>query len=139
MRRDTGLPAVTGDMTALPLRSGAVAGVICLYALIHLDTAQRTVAYQECARALRAGGYALVAFHTSDADVPTGGAKALTDWWGHAVDLTFRFLDPAAEAWAMKAAGLEVMARLDRGPHPRLEHPSERSYLPLRRVSPPAR
>ncbi|HUK68736.1 MAG TPA: class I SAM-dependent methyltransferase [Streptosporangiaceae bacterium] len=131
--RDTGLPAVVGDMTALPVPSNAVAGVVCFYALIHLDTAHRMAAYQECARVLRSGGYALVAFHTSDGDVPVGGVKALTDWWGHEIDLTFRFLDPVAEVRAIRAAGLDVIARLDRRPHTGIEHPSERSYLLLRR------
>jgi SAM-dependent methyltransferase len=129
----TGLPLVAGDITALPIRDGAVAGVLCLYAVIHLDPTQRGAAYAEFARVLRPGGHALIAFHTSDADVHTGGSKTLTDWWGHPVGLTFRFLDPAAETAALARAGFALVARLDRAPHPAVEHPSHRSYLLVRR------
>lgn len=124
-----GIPTAAADMTALPVRSGALAGIVCLYAVIHLDTAHRAAAYAEFARTLRPGGHALISFHTSDADTPTGGAKHLDAWWGHDVDLTFRYLDPAAETEAIAAAGLELVARLDRAPHDGVEHASNRGYL----------
>jgi len=128
-RRATDLPFTAGDMAALPLATDAVTGIVCFYALIHLDTPERAKAYREFSRVLRGGGFALVAFHTSDADVPVGGQRARTDWWGDDVDLVFRFLDPAAEVKAMAEAGLELVARMDRGPHPGAEHLSQRSYL----------
>lgn len=134
-RADHGVPAAAGDMTALPLASASLAGVICFYALIHLDPGQRATAYREIARVLRPGGQALVAFHTSDADTPSGGAKELTQWWGHPVELTFRFLDPAEEQQAATAAGLDLAARLDRQPHHAQEHPSRRTYLLLRNTT----
>ncbi len=37
-----GLPSVGADMTALPFGSDVVGGIVCLYAVIHLDAAQRT-------------------------------------------------------------------------------------------------
>ncbi len=131
-RGEHGVPATAADMTALPLASASLAGVVCFYALIHLDPPQRAAAYREIARVTRPGGHALVAFHTSDADTPSGGAKELTEWWGHPVELTFRFLDPAEEQHAAHRAGLDLVARLDRQPHDAQEHPSRRSYLLLR-------
>lgn len=131
--RRAGLPAVAADMTALPLRSASVAGVVCLYAVIHLDQAQRAAAYAEFARVLQPGGSALVAFHTSDAEVAMGEELVLTSWWDEPVRLTFRYLDPAAEAAALTAAGFTVTARVDRAPGPG-EHPSQRSYLLVRRA-----
>lgn len=128
-RRTTGLPAAAADMTTLPLGAQTLAGLVCLYAVIHLDTAHRARAYGEFARVLQPGGHALVAFHVSDADVPTDGVKHLDDWWGERVDLTFRYLDPDAETAALAAAGLSLTARLDRGPHPGAEHASQRAYL----------
>ncbi|MGH3860559.1 class I SAM-dependent methyltransferase [Actinokineospora sp.] len=124
-----GVPTAAADMTALPVRSGTLAGLVCLYAVIHLDADHRAAAYAEFARVLRPGGHALIAFHTSDADIPTGGSKHLDAWWGHEVDLTFRYLDPAAETEALAAAGLRIVARLDRAPHEGVEHASNRSYL----------
>jgi len=132
--RTTGLPFVAADMTAVPLRSASLGGVVSLYAVIHLDAAARAAAYREFARVLRPGGYALIAFHTSDADTPMGGRRSMAQWWGHRVDLTFRFLDPDEETRALAAAGLEVTARLDREPLLTGEHASRRSYLVLRRA-----
>lgn len=132
-RRTSSAPVGAADMTALPIRSATLTGIVCLYAVIHLDTGQRACAYAEFARVLRPGGHALIAFHTSDADVAAGGAATVTEWWGYDVELTFRFLDPVAETRELGACGLELVARLDRAPHPGAEHASQRTYLILRR------
>jgi SAM-dependent methyltransferase len=128
-----GLPAFASDMCALPMRSGALAGIVCFYAVIHLDEAARRRAYQEFARVLRDGGHALIAFHTSDAETPAGASRSTAQMMGHDVELNFRFIDPAAEADLLAAAGLAVTARLERAPHPGSEHASRRSYLLARR------
>lgn len=132
-RRTTALSFGAADMTALPIRTGALGGILCWYALIHLDETERAAAYAEFARVLGPGGQALLAFHTSDADIAPGGSNHLDDWWDHPVDLTFRFLDPEAEIAALSRAGLTLTARLDRAPHPGAEHPSRRSYLLVQR------
>ena len=132
LARQAGLPTVAADMTALPFRPGAVGGINCLYAVIHLDTSQRTAAYASFLRVLRQGGLALIAFHTSDADVDTGGAVTLSSWWDEPVALTFRYLDPDQETALLLAAGFELVARLDRQAGPG-EHASERSYLLVKR------
>jgi SAM-dependent methyltransferase len=127
------LPAAAGDMGALPLASSSLGAIVCLYAVIHLDALQRQAAYSEFGRVLRPGGHALVAFHVSDEDFTAGGAKRMTEWWGQEVDVVFRYLDPVAELEAMTRAGLEFVARLDRQPYADVEHPSNRSYLLVRR------
>jgi SAM-dependent methyltransferase len=132
-RRATSLLYAAADMTALPIGSETVSGILCWYAVIHLDEPGRNAAYAEFARVLRRGGHALVAFHTSDTDTRAGQARTLTDWWNHPVELTFRFLDAAVETAALAQAGLDLVARLDRAPHTAVEHPSQRSYLLLRR------
>ncbi|WP_436501401.1 class I SAM-dependent methyltransferase [Actinokineospora sp. HUAS TT18] len=126
------IPASAADMTALPVRSGSVSGIVSYYAVIHLAAERRAAAYAEFARVLRPGGHALIAFHTSDADIPTGGTKRLTQWWGHDVDLAFHYLDPDQEIAALAVAGLPLVARLDREPHPGVEHPSRRTALLVR-------
>lgn len=127
-----GLPAVGADMAALPFGSDVVGGIVCLYAVIHLDAAQRAAAYASFRRVLRPGGIGLIAFHTREADIPEGGEATVSSWWDEPVALTFRFLDPSAESQALVAAGFELMARLDRTPGLG-EHASERSYLMVRR------
>ena len=56
------------------------------------------------------------------------------EWWGHSVELTFRFLDPGSQIAALRRAGLELVARVDRKPYLGAEHPSERCYLLVRPV-----
>jgi SAM-dependent methyltransferase len=133
--RSSSLPAVAGDMSALPLRSRALTGLICFYAVIHLDAAQRAAAYGEFARVLGDDGIALIAFHTSDAENRTGESRRIDEWWGHDVELTFHFLDADREVLELREAGLHVIARLDRAPHARVEHESNRSYLFVSRVT----
>ena len=127
------VPASAGDARELPLAGGSLAAIVCLYTVIHLDTESRAAAYGEFFRVLRPGGQALVGFHVLDDDAQPGAAKNRTEWWGHDVDLTFRFLDPDQELAGMAGAGLAFVARLDRAPYPGVEHPSHRSYLLVRR------
>ena len=63
------------DMTALPIRSQGLGAIVSLYAVIHLEASGREAAYREFARALRPGGHALIAFHTCDAETPSGGRE----------------------------------------------------------------
>lgn len=128
-----GFGFVAADMTMLPFASGSLGGLVCFYAVIHLDEQSRAQAYREFARVLRPGGQALVAFHTSDAETTRGSARHAVEMMGHPVELTFHFLDPAAELRRLEAEGLEFAARLDRAPHPGVEHPSQRSYLLVQR------
>jgi len=132
-RRTTSLPFATADMTALPIRSGAIAGIVCLYAVIHLNPPRRAAAYAEFARVLQPGGLAMIAFHTEDAGTGMGGQKTVTEWWDHQVELTFHYPDPAVESAALTRAGLDLVWRFDRAPHVGAEHPSHRSYLLARR------
>jgi SAM-dependent methyltransferase len=136
-RRQTTVPFAAAEMTKLPVRSQSLGLIVSLYAVIHLDRHARGAAYFEFARALRPGGHALVAFHTSDAQTPAGGVQTLTDWWGHNVMLNFRYLDAAEEVELMAAAGLTLVARLDRAPYEAVEHPSRRSYLLVQRAAQP--
>lgn len=121
-----GVPTVAGDLVALPLADRSLSGIVCWYTLIHLDPAERAIAYRELARVLRPAGWALIAFHTADADARPGDTRHLVTWWDQPVDLTFRFLDPDAETTAAGYAGLRLTARLDRQPVDG-EHPSTRS------------
>lgn len=126
------VPAAAADMTALPVGTSTLSGLVCLYAVIHLDQAQRRAAYAEFARALAPEAQALIAFHTSDVDVAPGTAVELIEWWDQPVQLTFRYLDPDDEVRLLTAAGLSLVARLDREPYPGAEHASRRSYLTVR-------
>lgn len=128
-----GLRFEVGTFAALPARDGEWAGAVAPYSIIHLDRDGRRTAARELARAIRTGGWLLVAFHVSDAERPAGAVRHVAEWWGHEVSLDFHFLDPTELAGDLAAAGFMLVSRTDREPWPGVEHPSRRSYLLARR------
>ena len=122
-----------GDLRALDVADATYGGVVAFYSVIHLAADELGPAVLEWARALRPGGYALVAFHVADAEHRPGEARRLTEWWGRAVDVTFHFLAPEAVTTACADAGLAVEAVLRRTPYAGVEHASERAYVLARR------
>lgn len=130
--RHSGISFTVGDMTQLPHASGALAGVVALYSVIHLEPGPREQAYREMARVLAPGGLLLIAFHVETTEHRTGSAIHLDSWFDQAVDLDAFFLDPQEELTRLGAAGLTPRAFLDRAPEEG-EYPSRRAVLMLRR------
>ena len=129
-------PAVqfrVGSLLALPVTDGELAGAIAFYSILHLRPEHRSVAYEEIARAIRPGGWLLVAFHVALVGQAPGGTMHADEWWGHRVDLDFHYLDPGDVAAGLVAAGFTLMGRTDREPWPGAELASRRSYLLCRR------
>jgi len=122
-----------GSLAELPVDDGGWAGAVAPYSIIHVPVEARSAAWTELARVIRPGGWLLVAFHIETADRPPGSTGHVAEWWGHAVDLDFHFLDPAQATTELAAAGWTVMARTDREPWPEVEYQSRRSYLLARR------
>lgn len=122
-------PYVAGSMLALPITDAAWAGAAAAYSIIHLSAAGRRLAMTELSRVVRAGGWALVTFHTDSPDFPMGGTNHLSEWFGHKVDVDVHFLDPAVVTGDLELAGFEVMATTVRKPWPSGEYPSRRCYL----------
>jgi SAM-dependent methyltransferase len=127
--RAPNLQFAVGSMLALPVADRTWAGAIALYSIIHLTAQERAEAFQEFARAVRPGGWLLVAFHVESPDFRTGDVNHLTSWFGQAVDLDGYFLDPTEVASEVEAAGFQVMATVDRRPWPGIEYPSRRTYV----------
>ncbi len=125
-----------GTFAALPTDDGGWAGAVVPYSIIHLDRAERRAAAVELARAIRPGGWLLVAFHVDDAEHAVGSVAHLTEWWDSDVDLDFHFIDPAEVSGDLEAVGFTLMSRTDRQPWPGVEHQSRRSYLLLVRGEP---
>ncbi len=122
-----------GSMLALPLDDGGLRGALALYAIIHLDDAERELAMRELARVLEPNGWLLLAFHVADAEHRPGDVLHLTEWMGEAVDVRFRFLAPDAIVASLEAAGFALHARVEREPVEGAEHPSARCMLLARR------
>ena len=123
------LAFAVGSMLALPVAGGALAGAIALYSIIHLTAGQRASACREFARAVRPGGWLLVAFHIDSPDFAAGQTNHLNSWFGRPVELDGHFLEPATVAGEVEAAGFTVTSTLVRSPSPGIEYPSRRCYL----------
>lgn len=124
------------DMLQLPVRDAAWAGAVALYSVIHLTAQERAAACRELARAVRPGGWLLVAFHVSSEEFTAGQVNRVTEWFGKRIELDGHFLDPDEVAGQLEAAGFTVTARLEREPVIRGEYPSRRCYLLAQRAAP---
>lgn len=123
------LEFVVGSMLDLPAADNAWAGAIAFYSIIHFTPQDRAKACRELARAVRPGGWLLLAFHVDSPDFAIGAVNHLTTWFGQAVDVDGYFLDPAEVTADVEAAGFAVTATVDRQPIPGAEYPSRRCYL----------
>jgi len=115
-----------GDLLALRAADGEFGAAIAFYSIIHLEPGELPRAFEEIRRVLRPGGLFLVAFHIG-AEV-----RHLDEWWGHAVDVDFRFFQPPEIAGAIERAGFQIEMRLERVSYPG-EVETRRAYLLARR------
>ena len=115
-----------GDLLTLPAADGEFGAAIAFYSIIHLEPEELNQAFEEIHRVLRPGGLFLVAFHIG-AEV-----RHLDEWWGHAVDVDFRFFQPPGIADALERAGFQIEMRLERVSYPG-EVETRRAYLLARR------
>jgi SAM-dependent methyltransferase len=115
-----------GDLLQLPAGDGEFAAVIAFYSIIHLEASELRPAFQEMHRVLRPGGRLLVSFHIGSE------VRHLDQWWGHAVDVDFRFFEPPVVAEALDRAGFCTEVRLERVSYPG-EVETRRAYLLARR------
>lgn len=117
------IPFEVGDMTALTHPDGAWAGIAAFYSLLHVPEDEMPATLRGLHRVLQPGGLLLAAFHIGE------GVVHLDEWWGHAVDVEFRYLSPEAMTRDLVAAGFSIEEALEREPYPDVEHPSRRAYI----------
>jgi SAM-dependent methyltransferase len=112
-----------GDMTALAVQSGRLAGIVSFYSIVHFDSAALSAVGREFRRVLAPGGLALIAFHIG------AGIVHLDELFGASVDLDFHFHSPATVVTTLSAAHLKTIERVEREPYEGAEYPSRRCYL----------
>lgn len=127
-KKNPNLAFETGSMLALPAADDEWAGLMSLYSIIHLTSEDRASAWAEFARAVRPGGWLLVAFHVDSAEFAIGDVNHLTSWFGKSLDLDGYFLDPDVVEAEITAAGFAVHARMERRPNG-VEYSSRRCYF----------
>jgi SAM-dependent methyltransferase len=114
-----------GQMTALDLPPGAVAGLVAWYSLIHIPPAEHPAVLAGFRQVLTPGGHLLLAFQAGDEH------RRITDAYGHgglACD-AYRLPPERVEQQAVQA-GFQPIARLIREPTGPEE--SKQAYLMLR-------
>jgi SAM-dependent methyltransferase len=126
-RLHPGIEFRVGDMLALDIDDGSLAGAVSFYAIVHLDLGALEAAAHELRRILRPGGIALVAFHVGEESVRPG------ELWGIPVALDWIFFEPDAVVRCLTRAGLTVSEVIEREPYENVEHPSRRAYVLARR------
>jgi ubiquinone/menaquinone biosynthesis C-methylase UbiE len=113
-----------GSMTALPARDGSWDGLVSFYSLIHLiSDAEVRTALAEFRRVLARGGLLLLAVHAGSE------VRHSAEWFGAAVDVSFRFFEPDWLTAELNQAGFFVEAVTLRQPYPDAEVATERAYL----------
>ena len=118
-----------GDMLALPFDDASLAGVVSFYSIVHFDEVQTELAFGEMGRVVRPHGIAAIAFHV--------GSDVLhrDEWYGEAVNVDFRFHEPAVVRRQLEAAGFEIDSLEERDPYPPpVEFQTRRCYLVARRA-----
>jgi SAM-dependent methyltransferase len=117
-----------GDIRALDLPDGSLAGIVAFYSVIHLDPSELGIAFREFRRVLASDGVLLVSFHMGDHTVHRD------ELWGQSVSLDFHFLLPGVVTTALHSAGFVVTESVEREPYEAAEYPSRRCYLFARAV-----
>jgi SAM-dependent methyltransferase len=109
------------DMFELPYAQ--LGGIVAFYAIVHLHTEELGALFAAWHRVLAPGGLCAIAFHAGAQTVH------IDEMFGAATSLDFTFHPPDEVVRALRGAGFQLEARLDREPYPGAEHPSQRTYL----------
>lgn len=112
-----------GDMRALDLPDGALAGIAAFYSIIHIPREEVAAVLEELRRVLQPGGLLLLAFHRGSDVVH------MDEWWGHPVSLDFAFFEREEMEGYLRQAGFTIEESIERAPYPEVEHQSHRVYL----------
>jgi len=114
---------VGGDAHALPIASGACAGVVAFYSLIY--EANPTPALAEFRRVLKPGGLLLAAVHAGE------GLQHFSEYKALSVDVDLYLRAPETFAAQVRAAGFSVDSVELREPYT-FEHATQRLYVAAR-------
>jgi SAM-dependent methyltransferase len=111
-----------GDMRALPLEDGALAGISAFYSIIHIPREDVVTVLGEMRRVLQSDGWLLLAFHIGDEVVH------VEEFFGKSVSLDFAFFPFNEMRGHLEAAGFAIKIITERAPYEQ-EHPHQRGYI----------
>jgi ubiquinone/menaquinone biosynthesis C-methylase UbiE len=118
-----------GNMMALNLQDGTLAGITAFYAIVNLAKESLFLVFQEMERVLQPGGPLLLAFHAGDEMLHED------ELWGYPISMDFYLLQPSTIQRYLEAAELVVEEVIEREPYsPEVEYQSRRAYIFARKV-----
>jgi SAM-dependent methyltransferase len=112
-----------GNMLALDILDGALAGIAAFYAIVNIPKLSLPVVFREIQRVLQPGGLLLLAFHS--------GNEVLheDELWGQKISMDFLLLQPSEIRVDLEVAGFTIEEVVEREPYPDVEYPSRRAYI----------
>lgn len=117
-----------GNMLALNLPDGSLAGIAAFYAIVNISRSSLPIVFSEMARVLEPGGILFLAFHAGD-DV-----LREEELWGHPISIDFFFFQPLEIRQMLEAIGFMVEEVVERDPYPEVEYQSHRAYIFARKA-----
>jgi SAM-dependent methyltransferase len=122
------VPFREGNMLALDIPDGTLAGVAAFYAIVNISRHTLPLVFREIQRVLQPGGLLLLAFHT--------GNQVLheDELWGQKISMDFLLLPPSEIKLDLDAAGFTIEEVVEREPYPDVEYPSRRAYIFARKA-----
>jgi SAM-dependent methyltransferase len=121
-----------GNMLALDIPGGSLAGIAAFYAIVNLPRASLAAVFREIARVLRPAGLLLLAFHAGNETLREN------ELWGRPISMDFFLFEPPMIRRDLEAAGLVVEDVVEREPYaPDVEYQSRRAYIFARKPAVP--
>jgi SAM-dependent methyltransferase len=122
------IPFREGNMMALGIPDGTLAGVAAFYAIVNIPKQHLSVVFREIRRALQPGGLLLLAFHAGNEMLHED------ELWGQKISMDFLLLPPSEIKLDLEAAGFTIEEAVEREPYPEVEYQSRRAYIFARKA-----
>lgn len=116
------VPFESGSMLDIPA-NGGLAGIVAMYAVIHIDRAAQPAMFARWFSALQLGGSLLISFHIGNTD------RHIEDMWGTPVDIDFLFFTRDEIEHRLIDAGFTIVESHERAPYAGVEVETQRCYI----------
>jgi ubiquinone/menaquinone biosynthesis C-methylase UbiE len=123
------IPFREGNMMALDLPDGTLAGITAFYAIVNIPQGSLPLVFREMERVLQPGGLLLLAFHTGDEVLHED------ELWGRSISMDFFLFQPSAIRQCAEGAGPAIAEIIEREPYPpEVEYQTRRAYIFARKL-----